>query len=25
VRATFTVLPGQALAPIHIVCTEPIA
>jgi tetratricopeptide (TPR) repeat protein len=24
VRATFTVLPGQALAPIHIVCTEPI-
>jgi tetratricopeptide (TPR) repeat protein len=25
VRATFTVLPGQALAPIRIVCTEPIA
>jgi hypothetical protein len=25
VRATFTVLPGQALPPIRVVCTEPIA
>jgi tetratricopeptide (TPR) repeat protein len=25
VRATFTVLPGRTLPPIHIVCTEPIA
>ena len=25
VRATFTVLPGQGLPPIRIVCTEPIA